>query len=106
MDALGVAGDVSSAGAALAGLLLVFMGSIATAFESYTKQEQRAVLKRFRYRIYFALAGFILAILAVLLALLAKALGSQCPATFALIFLFLSFGWVITAAIRAALDVR
>lgn len=41
MDALGVAGDVSSAGAALAGPLLAFMGSVATSYESYQRTENK-----------------------------------------------------------------
>jgi hypothetical protein len=106
MDALGVAGDVSSAGAALAGLLLVFMGSIATSFDGYTKQEQRTVLSRFRLRIWFALGGFVLSILATGLALLAKANSWSCVAITAFWCLFVGFIGAVAAAVRAALDVK
>lgn len=105
-NALGMAGDVSSASAALAGLLLVFMGSIATAFDGYHKQEQRVVLSRFRLRIWFAFIGFFLAIAATFLSLLANWLKLECAAIGAIILLFISLGWAIAAAIRAALDVK
>lgn len=105
-NALEMAGDVSSAGTALAGLLLVFMGSIATSFEGYQKTERRAVLTRFRYRIWFAFAGFSLSVLAAVLALLSKAFSWPCAAMIALFMLIIGFGWALAAAIRAAMDVR
>jgi len=105
-NALDISGDVSSAGAALAGLLLVFMGSITTSFESYDRVAQNAVKPKYRNRIWFAFVGFALAILATFLALLAKWLRIECVAASALLILFVSLAWVVIAAIRAALDVK
>jgi hypothetical protein len=105
MDALGVAGDVSSAGAALAGLLLVFMGSIATSYDSYHSQIPKPIRTKYKLRIWFAFLGFVLALVASFLALLGKWLAMDCVAVTAIIALFASFAVATLAAARAALDV-
>lgn len=104
--ALDIAGDVSSAGAALAGLLLVFMGSIATSFEGYQKSEQRSVLSRFQTRIWFAFAGFLFAIVATFLGIFSKWQKIESLTDIAVILLFISFLGVIAAAFVAARDVK
>jgi pilus assembly protein TadC len=103
---LDIGGDIAGAGAALAGLLLVFMGSIATGFDSYEKTEKNAVRRKFQRRVWFAFIGFALAIMAAFLALLGMWLQFECAVFVALVLLFVSFGWVIAAALRAALDVK
>jgi hypothetical protein len=55
---------VSAAAAALAGLLLVFLGAISTTFDGYERQEQGAVRGRYQRRAWLAFVGFIFAILA------------------------------------------
>ena len=104
--ALEMAGDVSGAGAALAGLLLIFMGSIATSFDSYQKTEQKAVLAKYRTRIRFAFEGFALSIFATLIALFSKWTQNDRLAVLALFILFATFVFVVAAALRAVLDVK
>jgi hypothetical protein len=106
MDTLGIAGDIASAGTALAGLLLVFMGSIATSFDTYEKTEKRTVLSRYRYRIWFAFLGLLLSLIAAVISLIAKANGWGFGAWVAFWALLVGFVFAIAAAIRAALDVK
>ena len=106
MDGLEMAGDVAVAGASFAGLLLVFMGSVATSYEGYQKQEQNSVRRKYQHRIWFSFAGFVLALLASISALLGKWLQIECAAFTAILLLLASFGFVIWAAFRAALDVK
>jgi hypothetical protein len=53
---------VTGAAAALAGLSLVFPGSIATAYDGYGPDHQHAVRREYRIRIWFAFAGFLVAL--------------------------------------------
>ena len=75
--AIEVGGDVSAAAAALAGLLLVFLGGLSTAFDSYEKAEQGAVCWRYQRRAWFAVIGFALAILAAGLGISGKWLHQE-----------------------------
>ena len=45
MGALSLTGDVIAGGAALAGLILVYLGNVATIFGIYEKTQQHAVRK-------------------------------------------------------------
>ena len=72
MGALRVAGDVATAAVALAGLILVFIGTISTSFDSYQKTEQNAVRARYQRRAWFSFVGFVLAIISAALAILGK----------------------------------
>ena len=52
---------MTGAAAALAGLSLVFPG-IATAYDGYGPDHQHAVRREYRIRIWFAFAGFLVAL--------------------------------------------
>src|SRR5262245_22897973 len=67
-SALGVAGEVAGAAAALSGLLLVFVGAVSATFDSFQKQEQNTVRSRYQTRAWFAFIGFVLSLLSMLLA--------------------------------------
>ena len=54
---------------ALAGLILVFLGSIFTSFESYHRTERDAVRSRIQIRAYLAFSGFVFALFASALSL-------------------------------------
>ena len=71
-DLSSVAGDISSAGAALAGLILVFLGHTAGTFENYGPSERKKVKDRLRKRAVLAFGGFVFALLACLLALIGE----------------------------------
>jgi len=106
LHALDLSGDVSSAGAALAGLLLVFIGSTTSAFDSYEKQSQKTVRRKYQFRAWGAFGGFFFALLSSFLALVAKWRVDDMLAVLAISALFLSFVIVTFAAIRAVLDVK
>jgi len=106
LHALDLASDTSTAGAALSGLLLVFLGSTASAFDGYEPTEKRTVRARYRRRAWLSFAGFSLALLGTFLGLLGKWRADDGFALSALMLLFLSFAVVLLAAFLAALDVK
>jgi peptidoglycan/LPS O-acetylase OafA/YrhL len=106
MNAVNVTGDIVAAATALAGLTLVFLGGIATSFDQYDKQQQATVRGGYQRRAWFAFAGFALALLSAVVALVAKGLNNECGALIAAALLLLAFVWVMVAAIMAVLDIR
>lgn len=105
-SAINVAGEVAGAAAALAGLILVFLGSVATAFDSFQKQEQNAVRARYQRRAWFTFVGFVLSLLVVALALVGKWLGSPCAALAAMVLLGIALGWVFVAALGIVREIK
>ena len=100
---LEMASDVIGAGTAMAGLVLVFLGSVSNGFEAYAPQERRSVVKKYRRRAWGAFAAFALALAAALLGLLSKWLQLAFLASAGLIFLILSFVavvWIGFAEVR------
>jgi hypothetical protein len=70
-----VAGEVAAAASAMAGLILVFLlliGVISGNFRSSQKAEQKAPLTRYQRWVRSAFAGFMLALLSTILALIAN----------------------------------
>lgn len=90
-----MASDVIGAGTALAGLVLVFLGSVSNGFEAYAPQERRSVVKKYRRRAWAAFAAFALALGAALLGLLSKWSQLACLTATGLVLLILSFGAVV-----------
>jgi hypothetical protein len=70
-----VASDVVGAGAALAGLTLVFLGHTAAAYHGHPKTDQPAVKKTYQHRALLTFAGFVLSLAASLSALIGEWLG-------------------------------
>jgi hypothetical protein len=105
-NALNLASDVANAATPLAGLLLVFMGSIAASFDNSVKTAHQAARAKYRTRIWFAFAGFAFSVLSAVWALIAKWTRSEDAALGALILLFVAFSVVLLTAIRAAIHVR
>lgn len=70
MDPTIVAGQVTTAGTALAGLILVFLGNIFTSFNSYDADQQSSVKRKYRMRGLMALAGFVMSLLTAVFGLL------------------------------------
>jgi hypothetical protein len=68
-SAISVAGDGAASATVLAGLILVFLGAIATSCDSYAKQEQGAIRGRYQRHAWFTFVGFVLALLQSLLRL-------------------------------------
>jgi hypothetical protein len=97
--------DIASAGAALAGLVLVYIGGVATAYGSYRTEDQPAVRNLHLRRAWFGFAGFAFSLTASALAILAKWLGVLCLETTGGIFLFVAFAMVAATALWTVLDI-
>lgn len=105
-SAVNVAGEVASAATALAGLVLVFLGAIASSYGTYEKTAQAAVRGRFQTRAWFAFVGLVLSLLAGLLAVVAKWLTNECAGLAAIVLLFIALIWVLLAALSAVREIR
>jgi hypothetical protein len=71
------ASDVASAGAALAGLTLVFLGHTAAAYHGHPTRNQPAVRKTYQVRAWMTFVGFVLSLAASLLALIGEWRGND-----------------------------
>lgn len=105
-SALAVSGEVAGAGAALAGLILVFLGAIANSFDSYERTAQTAVRGKYQRRAWFAFVGFVLCLLAVGFAIAAEWLSLPCAALVSVALLVLSLVWVLFIALAAVLEIK
>jgi hypothetical protein len=98
--------DVITAGTALAGLVLVFVGALSTSFDSYDPTEKKSVRLRYQTRLWFAFTGFSCAVGAALLAILGKWIENECLAFGSLSLLLAAFAFVVVTALIAVRDVR
>jgi hypothetical protein len=103
---LGLTGDVIAAGAALAGLILVYLGSVATGYATFERTQQGAVRASFQRRAWFGVVGVVLAIAASGTAVLGKWLSHVCVAGSSVILLALALIWVVVTAVLIALEVK
>ena len=92
MDGAAVASDVVTAGTALAGLILIYIGSQVAAFEGRQPGgERNAVRFKILVRSWLAFVGFVLALGAAALAIIGKWLSSACAANAAVWVLLVAF---------------
>jgi hypothetical protein len=105
-DGMSIAGDIIQAAAALAGLLVIFVGNAVASFGTYTKPEQRSVLAVHKQRAWFGFLGVFLALSAVFLAVLAKWNDLNGLAVAAGILLLLALVWSAVCAWSAAREIK
>lgn len=103
MNGLGVSGEVTTAGTALAGFVLIYIGSVVAAFDRYQPQEQKTVKPRLIARAWLAFVGFVLASFSAALSIIGKWLGDCCSANVAVWFLLAAFLW---SALTVILTIR
>jgi hypothetical protein len=106
MDGIAVAGEVVTAGTALAGLILIYIGSLVNAFGSYQAQEQKTVRTRFLRRAWVAFVGMVLALVAAAMAVLAKWLQNGCLGDVSVWFLLAAFAWAILSVVLIIREIR
>ncbi len=106
MKGLEVASDVANAGTPLAGLVLIYIGTLVTAYSSHGATEQRTVRGRFLVRAYMALVGLVLALMAAALAVIGKWIGSECMANVAVWFLMAAFTWAVVTTVATIWEIR
>ena len=93
-------------GAALAGLILVYLGSVATSYASYERPQQGTVRASFQRRAWFGVIGVVLAISAAGFSVLGKWLSHVCLAGAGVVLMSLALVWVVGTAVLIALEVR
>jgi uncharacterized membrane protein len=101
-----VGGDISAAAAALAGLLLVFLGALAVAFEGYQPQERNPIRSRYQRRAWLAFIGFLFAILATAAGIVGKAFHQECLAIIGMVCLAIALIVSLLVALFSALEIR
>jgi len=106
MDAGSVAEQVLTAGTALAGLILVFLGNIVSGYESYERQARASVRARFQRRGWFAFVGFTASLLSAFAALAHNWADSGGLVFVSVAFLILSLVCVFVAAFLEVWGIR
>jgi hypothetical protein len=94
---------VFQGGVALAGLILVFLGFVFTAFDAYDEEQKKSVRKKYHARATQSLIGFVAALLSAILSLAAywegSSIGLYYSAVAALALSFGMVGWVAIVAV-------
>lgn len=107
MDGINVAGEVVTAGTALAGLILIYIGTLVTAFEARNPGgERNAVKLKLLGRAWLAFVGFTFALAATALAVIGKWLASPCSGNVAVWLLFIAFAFATFATVQAIREIK
>lgn len=101
-----IAGDVASSSGTLAGLILVYIGALATGFGAFEATERRSVAGSYQRRAWFAYVGFVLFLISVALAVLGKWLAVDGMAVGALALLIVGLAWVLVTATLTVMDIK
>lgn len=91
MEGVSVASETVGAATALAGLILVYLGSLASGYSSFQPQERRSVKTRYYRRAWSAFGAMILALISAALGLLAKWIPSEGCGDAAVVILGVTF---------------
>ena len=105
MDGAAVSEEVVGAATALAGLILIYIGTQAASFGSYNAQEQKTVRGRFQKRAWLAFVGFVLALMAAALGVIGKWIGSACTSNVSVWALLAAFAWALFATVQTVREI-
>lgn len=103
MNGLAVSGEVVSASTALAGLILVYIGTLVGGYSAFQPQEQRTVRARYVARAWIAFVGMALALATAALGVVGKWIANLCIANLAVVFLLTALAW---GGLTAILTIR
>lgn len=106
MNSISIVSEIVASAAALAGLILVYLGSLVSSYNSFQPQERKTVKGNYQKRAWVAFAGILLALTAAALGLLGKWLPNECMADAATIILLISFVWGAGIALLTALEIE
>jgi hypothetical protein len=106
MKPVELTGDVVTGASALAGLFLVYLGNVATAFGSFDRVAQNTVRGSFQKRGWLAVVGIVFGLLSAALALLGKWSGINCLAAAAIVMLLVALTLGAAIAFVAVADIR
>jgi len=100
MKTLELASDVVTGSSAFAAVIIVYIGSVATTFSSYTKPEQGSVKVRLRRRALMGCIGVGLAALAASCALLGKWASSKGLVGTSAVLMVITLAWGVGIAVE------
>lgn len=106
MAAFEVAGSIVSGASATAGLILVFLGSTATAYQGYEIQERNSVRSKYKLRAGVAFVGLLLAVAAAAFGLAAQWVQHNGLAVAAVALLAAAAACVLFAAYKSFEDIK
>ena len=107
MDGTAVSGEVVTAGTALAGLILIYIGSLVTAYEARTPGgERNAVKLQFLGRAWLAFVGFSFALASAAFGVIGKWIASPCMGNVSVWVLLIAFGFAVLATIQAIKEIK
>jgi hypothetical protein len=105
-EAIEVASDVVAGSAALAGLILVYLGALSSSYASFDAQQRPSVRGRYQTRAWLAFVGFVIAILAAAFALIGKWQHVGCLAAAAIVLLIIALVWSAWIALATVREIR
>lgn len=97
--------QVVSASSALAGLLLVFLGTIASAVDTRSEDQRAFVAPLYRRRARWAVAGFIASLASLTLAFAAQLCTSEATGWLAIVLFFVSLAITGFLGVATALEI-
>jgi hypothetical protein len=103
---LPLAGDIIAASAALAGLLIVYLGGVASEYATFSRTAQASVRGSFQSRAWFAVIGVFFSIFACGSAALAKWQASPLVAGVSLFLFACTLFFSLLSALFIALEVK
>lgn len=106
MFGVDVASEVVSAATAMAGLVLVYLGALATGYGAFQPQERKTVRPAYYRRAWVAFGCMIAAVASAFLGLLAKWVPSEGCGDAAVVLLVACFGAGIWIAYETAKEIK
>lgn len=106
MDSISIVSEIVGASTALAGLILVYLGSLVASYAAFQPQERKSVRQRHQRRAWVAFGGFALALLTATLGLLGKWLPCEPIADIATWLFFAAFGVGFGIALMTVMEIR
>jgi len=105
MDGISASGETVTAATALAGLILVYLGTLANGFSTFQPAEKKTVREKYKRRASFACIGIIFGLVSAALGVLGKWLPNENCADLSIVFLLVTFGWCVVVAILTSKEI-
>ena len=106
IDPSDIAGDVVAGSTALAGLLLVYLGSLATGYGGYDATQQHSVLVPYKRRAWFAFGAITIALVSAGTALFGKWADADWLTSIAAMLLLFSFCLGVVTAFLTVQEIQ
>lgn len=106
MKTIELADDVIAGSTAFAGLIIVYVGSVTSAYSTYTKQEQRSVRSLFRRKATIGCIGVAVAAISAASALLGKWSSCNGLVGFGAILMIVTLLWGVWTAVDAVRGIK